>query len=171
MLSGPMDFTPGVLSLKGRNGQPIQSTLAKQLALYLVVYSPIQMAADLPENYARFPGPFQFIKDVPVDWQETLVLDGEVGDFVTVARKDRGSEDWYVGGVTDEVARTLTVPLEFLTAGERYRAQIYRDGADASWDRNPFAILIEKREVKRGDRLEIPVASGGGFAVRLEALQ
>ncbi|MFM8480814.1 MAG: glycoside hydrolase family 97 protein [Gammaproteobacteria bacterium] len=171
MLSGPMDFTPGVLSLKGRNGQAFQSTIAKQLALYLVVYSPIQMAADLPENYARFPGPFQFIKDVPVDWQETLVLDGEVGDFVTVARKDRGSEDWYVGGVTDEVARTLTVPLEFLTAGKRYRAQIYRDGADASWDRNPFAILIEKREVKRGDRLEIPVASGGGFAVRLEALQ
>ena len=170
MLSGPMDFTPGVLSLKGRNGQPFQSTIAKQLALYLVVYSPIQMAADLPENYARFPGPFQFIKDVPVDWQETFVLDGEVGDFVTVARKDRASEDWYVGGVTDEIARTLTVPLEFLTAGKRYRAHVYRDGTDASWDRNPFAIIIEKRDVQRGDRLQIPVASGGGFAVRIEAL-
>ena len=97
MLAGPMDFTPGVLSLTGANGKRIQSTIAKQLALYVVLYSPIQMAADLPENYARYPKPFQFIKDVPVDWAETRVLNGEVGDYVTIARKDRNSEDWYPG--------------------------------------------------------------------------
>lgn len=171
MLSGPMDFTPGVLSLVGRNGQRFQSTLAKQLALYLVIYSPIQMVADLPENYARYPGPFQFIKDVPVDWQETLVLDGEVGDFVTVARKDRASEDWYVGGVTDEQARTLEVSLDFLSPGKRYRAQLYRDGDDAHWDTRPHSIIIETRTAKQGDRWQIPVAAGGGFAIRLEALR
>jgi alpha-glucosidase len=165
-----MDFTPGVLSLTGRNGQRFQSTIAKQLALYLVIYSPIQMAADLPENYARYPGPFQFIKDVPVDWQETLVLDGEIGDFVTVARKDRHSEDWYVGGVGDERPRTLSVALDFLEPGRRYRARLYRDGVTAHWDTDPHAILIEERYAMRGDRWQIPVAAGGGFAVRLEAL-
>ncbi len=171
MLSGPMDFTPGVLSLVGRGGQKFQSTLAKQLAQYVVLYSPIQMVADLPENYERYPGPFQFIKDVPVDWHDTLVIDGEVGDFVTVARKDRASEDWYVGGVTDEAARTLLVSLDFLTPGKRYRARVYRDGDDASWQTNPHSIIIETRLVKYGDRFEIPVAQGGGFAIRLEALR
>lgn len=171
MLSGPMDFTPGVLSLVGRGGQKFQSTIAKQLAQYVVLYSPIQMVADLPENYARYPGPFQFIRDVPVDWQETRVLDGEVGDFVTVARKDRASEDWYVGGVTDDVARTLSVPLDFLTPGKRYRARLYRDGDDASWQTNPHSIIIETRMAKQGDRFDIPVAAGGGFAIRLEALR
>ncbi|MFM7396278.1 MAG: glycoside hydrolase family 97 protein [Gammaproteobacteria bacterium] len=171
MLSGPMDFTPGVLSLVGRNGQKFQSTIAKQLAQYVVLYSPIQMVADLPENYARYPEPFQFIKDVPVDWDETLVLDGEVGDYVTVARKDRASEDWYVGGVTDEVSRTLSIPLDFLAAGKRYRARLYRDGKDAGWETNPHSIIIETRMAKRGDRWDIPVAPGGGFAIRLEALR
>jgi len=171
MLSGPMDFTPGVLSLVGRGGQKFQSTLAKQLAQYVVLYSPIQMVADLPENYERYPGPFQFIKDVPVDWHDTLVIDGEVGDFVTVARKDRASEDWYVGGVTDEAARTLLVSLDFLTPGKRYRARVYRDGDDASWQTNPHSIIIETRLAKYGDRFEIPVAQGGGFAIRLEALR
>ena len=107
MLAGPMDFTPGVLSLTGRGGRQIQSTIAKQLALYVVIYSPIQMAADLPENYARYPGPFQFIKDVPADWADTRVLNGEVGDYATIVRKDRNSEDWYLGSVTDEAARQL----------------------------------------------------------------
>ena len=97
MLAGPMDFTPGVLSLTGRGGQKIQSTIAKQLALYVVIYSPIQMAADLPENYARYPGPFRFIRDVPADWAETRVLNGEIGDYAAIARKDRKSEDWYLG--------------------------------------------------------------------------
>ncbi len=170
MLSGPMDFTPGVLSLVGRNGQRFQSTIAKQLALYLVIYSPIQMAADLPENYARYPAAFQFIKDVPVDWQDTRVLDGEVGDYVTVARKDRASEDWYVGAVGDEQPRILEVPLDFLDPGKRYRAQVYRDGDDAHWDTQPHAIIIETRTARQGDRWRIPVAAGGGFAIRLQVM-
>jgi len=169
MLAGPMDFTPGVLSLTGRGGQKIQSTIAKQLALYVVLYSPIQMAADLPENYARFPGPFQFIRDVPTDWSETRVLAGEVGDFVTIARKDRNSEEWYVGSVTDEDAREIRIPLEFLDAGKTYAAEIYRDGDDAAWDVNPHSIAIERRDVRREDVLSIRLAPGGGLAIRFVA--
>ena len=169
MLGGPMDFTPGVLSLVGQGGQPIQSTIAKQLALYVVIYSPIQMAADLPENYAKYPGPFQFIKDVPTDWADTRVLNGEVGDYVTFARKDRNSDDWYLGSVTDENARTLKVPLDFLDDGRDYLAQIYRDADDADWRSNPHAIVIETHKVRRGDNLEFHLAPGGGEAVRLVA--
>jgi alpha-glucosidase len=171
MLSGPMDFTPGVLSLRGRNGQPFQSTIAKQLANYVVLYSPIQMVADLPENYARFPGPFRFIKDVPTDWADTRVLEGEVGDFVTFARQDRNSADWYVGSVTDENARTAVLKLDFLQSGRRYHARLYRDGPGAHFERDPFAIVIEERKAAHGERWEIPVAAGGGFAIRFEALQ
>ena len=169
MLSGPMDFTPGVLSLKGKNGQPIQSTLAKQLALYVVLYSPIQMAADLPENYQKHAKAFQFIKDVPVDWSESLALNGEVGDYVTIARKDRHSEDWYLGSVTDESSRSLPVKLDFLDPGKRYRAQIYRDGEGADWKSNPQAIAIETRDVASEDTLTLALASGGGAAVRFVA--
>jgi alpha-glucosidase len=169
MLGGPFDFTPGVLSLLGKDGQPIQSTVAKQLANYVVIYSPMQMAADLPENYAKYPKPFQFIKDVPTDWFETLVLNGEVGDYVTIARKDRNSEDWYIGSVTDENARTLDVRLDFLDAGRRYIAQIYRDADDADFRTNPHAIVIETRQFKRGDTLHLRLAPGGGAALRLHA--
>ncbi len=169
MLGGPMDFTPGVLSLTGRDGLQIQSTIAKQLALYVVLYSPIQMAADLSENYEKYPKPFQFIKDVPVDWSETQVLNGEVGDFVTIARKDRNSDDWYVGSVTDENTRAVRVQLDFLDAGRRYTAQIYRDGEGADWKTNPHAIAIESRTVRRGDTLELKLAAGGGQAIRLVA--
>jgi alpha-glucosidase len=169
MLSGPMDFTPGVLSLVGRDGQRIQSTIARQLALYVVIYSPLQMAADLPENYARYPGPFQFIRDVPTDWDDTRVLSGEVGDFVVVARKDRRSDDWYFGGITDEQARAVTLDLDFLDPGREYVARIYRDADDADWASNPHAIDIETRPVRRGDRWTVRMAAGGGFAVRLAA--
>ena len=166
MLGGPMDFTPGVLSLTGANGRRIQSTIAKQLALYVVLYSPIQMAADLPENYERFPGPFRFIEDVPVDWEETRVLNGEVGDYVTMARKDRAGTDWYLGAITDEQPRTLQVPLSFLDEGRRYYATIYRDGKDAGFAGDPASIEIETREVRRSDTLEMKLAAGGGQAVR-----
>ena len=169
MLGGPMDFTPGVLSLKGRDGLQIQSTIAKQLATYVVLYSPIQMAADLPENYEKYPKPFQFIKDVPVDWSQTQVLNGEVGDFVTIARKDRNSDDWYIGSVTDENARTVTAKLDFLDEGRRYTAQIYRDGEGADWKAKPHAIAIETREVTRDDTLTLPLAAGGGAAIRFAA--
>ena len=169
MLGGPMDFTPGVLSLKGRDGLQIQSTIAKQLATYVVLYSPIQMAADLPENYEKYPKPFQFIKDVPVDGSQTQVLNGEVGDFVTIARKDRNSDDWYIGSVTDENARTVTAKLDFLDEGRRYTAQIYRDGEGADWKAKPHAIAIETREVTRDDTLTLPLAAGGGAAIRFAA--
>jgi alpha-glucosidase len=129
----------------------------------------MQMAADLPENYAKYPQPFQFIKDVPTDWAETLVLNGEVGDYATLARKDRNSDDWYIGSVTDENARTLDVRLDFLDAGRHYTAQIYRDADDADWKTNPHAIVIETRAVKRGDTLQLKLAPGGGAAIRLKA--
>jgi alpha-glucosidase len=170
MLSGPMDYTPGILSLQGR-GQPVETTLAKQLALYVVIYSPIQMVADLPENYASKADAFQFIKDVPTDWAETRVLNGEVGDYVSIARKDRGSEDWYLGSLTDEQGRLLEVSLDFLTAGKRYEAQIYRDGEDAHWKRAPFAFAVERRVVSATDRLTLRLAAGGGTAVRFMALE
>jgi alpha-glucosidase len=168
MLAGPMDFTPGILSLEGR-GQPILSTQAKQLALYVVLYSPIQMAADLIENYEGNMAPFQFIKDVPADWQETKVLNGEVGDFVTIARKDRKSENWYLGAITDEQGRSLDVPLGFLTPGRKYRAQIYRDGPNAHYRTNGKDIVIEERVVTSADTLTLRLAPGGGQAIRLVA--
>lgn len=166
MLSGPMDYTPGILSLRGRGDTPIPSTLARQLALYVAIYSPIQMVADLPENYARHAEAFQFIKDVPTDWSHTRVLNGEVGDFVTIARRDRGGEDWYLGAITDENGRLLQVPLGFLDPGRRYRAQIYRDGDEAHYLDSPFAFVREQREVTSADVLALRLAAGGGQAIR-----
>jgi alpha-glucosidase len=170
MLAGPMDFTPGILSLEGR-GQPILTTQAKQLALYVVIYSPIQMAADLIENYQQHMAPFQFIKDVPADWSESRVLDGEIGDFVTIARKDRRSENWYLGSVSDEESRVLEVPLSFLTPGKRYRAQIYRDGPNAHYRTNAKDLVIEERIVTSTDALTLQLAPGGGQAIRFVALR
>ena len=170
MLGGPMDFTPGVLSLKGKDNTDILSTAAKQLALYIVIYSPVQMAADLPENYARYPDAFQFIKDVPVDWSDTRVLAGEVGDYVAIARADRGSRDWYLGAVTNADARTLTLHLDFLPPNRRYTAQIYRDGPGADFRTEArHALKIETRTVTAADTLVLPLAPGGGAAVRFVA--
>nr|WP_246333393.1 glycoside hydrolase family 97 protein [Stenotrophomonas tumulicola] len=170
MLSGPMDYTPGILSLKGRHGQAIPSTLARQLALYVVLYSPIQMAADLPEHYLQHRDAFQFIKDVAVDWEQTRVLDGEVGDFVTIVRRDRNSRDWFLGSITDEQGRVLPISLGFLEPGVRYRAEIYRDGKDADYRSNPFAFARETREVTSADQLTVVLAPGGGQAIRFTPL-
>jgi alpha-glucosidase len=169
LLGGPMDFTPGVLSLTGAGGRRIQSTIAKQLALYVVIYSPIQMAADLPENYAKFPKPFQFIKEVPTDWAETRVLNGEVGDYVTTARKDRNSDDWYVGSITDENPRTLRIGLDFLDAGRAYFATIYQDGKGAGFAGDPTSVSIRTRPVSSNDTLTLELAPGGGTAIRISA--
>ena len=170
MLEGPMDFTPGVLSLKGSDDSDILSTIAKQLALYVVLYSPVQMAADTPENYARYMDAFKFIRDVPVDWEETRVLNGEVGDFVTIARKARGGRDWFLGSVTDENPRTLTVDLDFLDAGRAYVAEVYRDGPGATYATDQrHSIAIEQKRVKKGDRLTLALAPGGGQAIRFRA--
>ena len=170
MLSGPFDYTPGVLSLKGRNGQAIPSTLARQLALYVVIYSPIQMAADLPEHYRARPEAFQFIKDVAVDWEQTRVLQGEVGDYVTIVRRDRNSRDWFLGSITDEHGRVLPVSLGFLEPGVRYRAEIYRDGDGADFRTRPFSFMRETRTVDSTDELQLVLAPGGGQAIRFTPL-
>ncbi|MDP8993662.1 MAG: glycoside hydrolase family 97 protein [Pseudomonadota bacterium] len=170
LLAGPMDYTPGIFGMRTRSPQGVQTTWAKQLALYVVIYSPLVMAADLLENYEANPRPFQFIRDVPVDWSETLVLNGEIGDFVTIARKDRNSEDWYLGAVTDEEGRVLTVPLGFLTPGRRYRAQIYRDRDAAHYRTNPSDIAIEEQIVTSASTLTLRLAPGGGQAIRLAPL-
>jgi alpha-glucosidase len=170
MLSGPMDYTPGVLSLVGKNGQGMASTMAKQLALYIVLYSPIQMAADLPESLIKHPKELAFIGSVPVDWSETKMLSGEVGDFAIIARKAKGTNDWYVGGVTNADARTKDVALDFLDAGKRYTATLYRDGPNADYRKDTRAeIIIESKAVKKGDLLTLPMGAGGGFAIRIAA--
>ena len=155
--------------MKTRSTDGIATTWAKQLSLYVVIYSPLQMAADLLENYEKNPAPFQFIKDVPVDWEDTRVLNGEVGDYVTIARKERGGPNWYLGALTDEDGRTLSVPLSFLDKDRRYTAQIYRDGDKANWKTAPQDIVIEERSVTRGDTLTLKLAPGGGQAIRFVA--
>jgi alpha-glucosidase len=167
MLSGPMDYTPGVLSLVGADGKVFNSTQAKQLANYVVIYSPLAMAADLPENYDKYPAAFKFIRDVPTDWADTRVINGAVGEYATIARRDRNSGDWYVGAVTDGQARTLALPLTFLDAGKTYLAEIYRDG-DAADYRNVqrFDLVVEKRSVTAKDALQLRLAPGGGQAIR-----
>lgn len=173
MLAGPMDYTPGIFDLvhgKEKVEARVQSTLATQLALYVVLYSPVQMAADLPENYEARPDAFQFIRDVPADWENSRTLQAEVGDYVVVARQPRGGKDWFLGGVTDENARKLTQKLDFLTPGKRYEAQIYADGAGADDKTNPTALTVEKRVVTSKDSLDLDMAPGGGVAVRFKAM-
>jgi alpha-glucosidase len=173
LLAGPMDFTPGIFDItfgKTDVNERVQSTLATQLALYVLIHSPVHMAADLPENYEKRPDAFQFIRDVPTDWETSRTLQGEIGDYVVIARQQRGAADWYLGATTDENARTLTIPLDFLAPGRRYEAQIYRDGPDASYLTNPAALVIEKRRVTAKDSLEAALAPGGGLAIRFRAL-
>ncbi len=171
MLTGPFDYTPGVLSLEGHN-QPIKATQAKELALYVLIYSPVQMAADLPENYVKYPGPFQFIKDVPTDWEQTICLNGEPGEYATIVRKDRHSDDWYLGATTNDEARTVDVKLDFLSPGKAYVAEIYRDGEGANDVGDArFKIAIEKQKVTSADTLMLKMAPGGGEAIRFVALE
>ncbi|HEY8259399.1 MAG TPA: glycoside hydrolase family 97 protein [Gemmatimonadales bacterium] len=175
LLAGPMDFTPGIfdLMLERGGGHPrrpdeprVRTTLAKQLALYVVLYSPLQMAADLPENYEGQPA-FQFIRDVAVDWDTTRVIDGRIGDYVMVARRERGGQSWFVGAITDEEGRTLDLPLSFLTPGRRYVAEVYADGPKANWLDNPLPVTITRRAVTSATRLRVILAPGGGQAIRI----
>jgi alpha-glucosidase len=177
LLAGPMDFTPGIFDLLLERGtgtarrpdEPrVRTTLAKQLALYVVLYSPMQMAADLPEHYERKPA-FQFIRDVAVDWDTTRVLAGRIGDYVVVARRERGGQSWFLGAITDEEGRSFDVPLSFLTPGRRYVAEIYADGPKANWLDNPLPISITRRNVNSGTRLRVVLAPGGGQAIRIRA--
>ena len=175
LLAGPMDFTPGIFDLliQSANGTPrrpeearVRTTLAKQLALYVVIYSPLQMAADLPQNYQGHPA-FKFIRDVAVDWDTTAVLDGRIGDYVAVARKTKGKDEWFLGAITDEEARTLEVPLSFLPAGRKYIAEIYADAADAHWLSAPLEYEISERPVDASTKLSVVLAPGGGQAIRI----
>ena len=171
MLSGPFDYTPGIFDLtlaSADDTRPsrVRTTLAKSLANYVVIYSPLHMAADLIENYRDQPA-FKFIEDVPTDWEETRVLNGRIGDYVTIARKQRGGEEWYVGSVTDEFARSFDVPLDFLDAGRDYVAEIYADAHNADWETKPKQIDIREQPVGRDTVLTIRLAPGGGQAIRI----
>ena len=174
MLDGPFDQTPGIFDILEKSSghahtleeARVRTTLARQLAHYVVLYSPVEMAADLPENYKNQPA-FQFIRDVAVDWDTTRVLAARIGDYVAVVRKERGGPDWFLGAITDEQARTLEVSLSFLTPGKKYVADIYADGPGADWRTNPYPVTITHRRVTSTTRLPIAMAPGGGQAIRI----
>lgn len=172
LIGGPMDYTPGVFEMdiskiNPGNNSHCNSTLANQLALYVTMYSPLQMAADLPENYDRFPDAFQFIKDVAIDWQKSLYLEAEPGSFLTIARKAKNSDDWYIGNVNGVEARDTKLSLDFLDAGKKYVAMIYKDGKDAHYKTNPQSYEVSKKIVEKGEVIDLRSASGGGFAISI----
>ena len=170
---GPMDYTPGILETQlntwSENTSFVHTTLVGQLSLYLVMYSPLQMAADLPENYMKYYDAFQFIRDVAVDWDDSKYLEAEPGDYITVARKAKGTDNWFVGGKCDENGHKAVVKLEFLDKGRKYDCTIYADAKDAHYEKNPKAYEITHKIVKKGDVLKLQEAPGGGFAVSLIA--
>jgi len=171
-IGGPMDYTPGIFEtdiskLNPNNGSRVRTTIARQLALYVTMYSPLQMAADLPEHYNQHLDAFQFIKDVPVDWSESLVLEAEPGDFITYARKDKNSSNWFVGRTNDEENRTSNIRFDFLEKGKSYIATVYRDAENAHWEKNPKAYEIEKYSVNNKSDISIDCAPGGGYAISI----
>ncbi|SDE48145.1 Glycosyl-hydrolase 97 C-terminal, oligomerisation [Mucilaginibacter pineti] len=172
LMGGPMDYTPGIFKLKGyAAGVPdrqVHTTLAKQLALYVTMYSPLQMAADLTENYEQHMDAFQFIKDVAVDWDDTKIIEAEPGDYVTIARKEKGAANWFIGSVTDENGRKAVIPLSFLDKGKKYIATIYADADNADWKINPEAYQIHTYLVNAGTKLNITLAKGGGAAISIK---
>jgi len=181
LMGGPMDYTPGIFEIKMSyydkikpypsttpNPNQVHTTLAKQLALYVTLYSPLQMAADLPDNYERYPDAFQFIRDVAVDWDDTQIVEAEPGDYITTARKAKGNEDWYLGAITDENPRSTNASLSFLEPKKSYVATLYMDGADAHWKDNPKAYQIQKFIVTNASTLKIKLAPGGGAAVSIK---
>lgn len=170
---GPMDYTPGIFQTRldyykgDKPNERVHTTLVKQLALYMTMPSPIQMAADLPANYKRFPDAFQFIKDVAVDWADSWYLEAEPGDYITVARQAKGKQEWFIGGITDENSRTATIPLSFLPPGGKYVATIYADGKDADWDTHPQSYTVRRMIVTSKNILKPYLAPGGGVAISL----
>ena len=172
LLAGPMDFTPGIfdITLTKKTDNPynnrVHTTLAQQLALYVVIYSPVQMVADLVENYDNHPA-LQFIRDVPVNWETTKVLNGEVGEYVTIARKERDSDNWFIGSITNEKARDFNIPLDFLDRFKNYTATIYEDGENTHWDNNPTAYNIRTIKVDRSSNIHLHLAPGGGAAISI----
>jgi len=173
LMGGPMDYTPGIFQTKisaynPDNNSFVHTTLAKQLALYVTMYSPLQMAADLPETYNKHLDAFQFIKEVAIDWDETHILEAEPGDYITIARKAKGKAEWFVGGITDENARVATVTFEYLPKGKTFEATIYADGNDASFDKNPQSYQIKKIKVTSKTKITQQMAPGGGFAISIK---
>jgi len=167
MLAGPIDYTPGIFNLKlgpTRPNNQVNTTLAHQLALYVVIFSPLQMVADLPENYEGHPA-FQFIRDVGVDWEQTKVIDGEIGQFITIARQERNTGKWFLGSITNQDERTVSLKTDFLQPGKKYIATIYSDASDAHWDKNPTAYKIEEVEVTNESIIDLWLAPGGGVAI------
>lgn len=171
ILAGPMDYTPGIFDVdisQGYEGRDVHHTVAKELSLYVVLYSPIQMLADLPENYVNKPA-FKFLQDVPVDWQDTKVLNAAIGEYITTVRKDRYSDDWYLGSLTNEEPRTFKIALSFLDPNKKYQAQIYADAEGITWKRNADKVAISYKTVSASDSLELKLAPGGGTAIRFAA--
>jgi hypothetical protein len=178
LMGGPMDYTPGIFQINleawnptANKGRQVHTTLAKQLALYVTMYSPLQMAADLPEAYEKHLDAFQFIKDVAVDWDDTRILAAEPGDYLTIARQAKGRDEWYLGSITDEQARTQAVKLDFLKPGQRYTATIYADAATADWQKNPMAYQIRQVQVDSKTVLTLRLAAGGGTAISLKPVK
>ncbi len=176
LLGGPMDYTPGIFEIKmsaydSKKTEQVQTTLAKQLALYVTMYSPLQMAADLPENYEQHMDAFQFIKDVAVDWQESHYLEAEPGDYLTVVRKDKHSQNWFLGAITDENERDTEIKLDFLSPNQKYQAIVYQDGADADWKNNPKSYAIKTIQVTSRSKIKLHLAKGGGTAISFKPIQ
>lgn len=176
LLGGPMDYTPGIFEVKmnyydKNKKEQVHTTLAKQLALYVTMYSPIQMAADLPENYEKYPDAFQFIKDVAIDWQESHYLEAEPGDYLTVVRKKKNGENWFLGSITDENSRKTEINLDFLSPNTLYEAQIYEDGKKAHWENNPINYSIRKIKVTSKSKLKLVLAAGGGTAISFKPIK
>ncbi len=171
---GPMDYTPGIFETQlknwSKNTSYVHTTLCGQLALYLVMYSPLQMAADLPEHYEKYDDAFQFIRDVATDWSDSKYLEAEPGDYITVARKAKGTDNWFIGGKCDENGHKSNIKLDFLEKGKKYACTVYADAKNADYEKNPKAYVITKRIVKKGDVLKIDEARGGGFAVSVMKL-
>lgn len=176
LLGGPMDYTPGIFEIKmsaydSKKTEQVHTTLAKQLALYVTMYSPLQMAADLPQNYEKHLDAFQFIKDVPADWQESIYLEAEPGDYITVARKDKKSENWFLGAITDENPRKTNIKFDFLSPNKKYKATIYQDGKDADWKNNPKSYVIATKTVTNKSMLKLNLVAGGGTAISLVPME
>lgn len=172
---GPMDYTPGIVEgdislMNPDNHSRMKSTIARQLALYLTMYSPLQMAADTPENYERHRDALQFIREVPVDWQKSIYLEAEPGRYIVVARKDKNSDNWFIGCTAAEEGHKSTVKLDFLDPGRKYEATVYRDSDDADYRTNPAGFVVEKKKVTSKTRLPLKAAPGGGYAITLKAL-
>lgn len=175
LLGGPMDYTPGIFQIEvnqfdSNKKERVHTTVAKQLALYVTLYSPLQMAADLPENYEKRPDVFQFIRDVPTDWSDTKVLNAAVGDYVTIARREKNTGNWFLGSMTDETPRKFKAKLDFLDAKKEYEAIIYEDGLGADYEKNPYPVAIRKIKVRKGQTLKLNLAAGGGCAVSIKAI-